>query len=330
MTLIVTTEKGGLDRYSQELSKRLPVKTLSTRRYLSLRENLKLLKTLRGIEGPIHFPNQHFGRFSLFVKNPFIITVHDLARFIFPEEAGNMKERLGLFLDRMGIRRASFIISISENTKRDIVRFWKIPEDKIEVIYNGIDRDKFKPRKVEPSPHIIYVGSERPRKNLVRLIEAFGEVKRVYPELKLVKVGGWGRSRVFREMTMKKIKELSLEDDVIFTGDVDDEKLSELYSSSLLLVYPSLYEGFGLPPLEAMACGCPVCASNTSSIPEVVGDAGVLFDPYSVEDMKNAIVKVLSDETFRRSLIEKGFERVSMFSWERTCEMTLNLYRRLK
>ena len=329
MILVVTTEKGGLDRYSQELSKRLPVRTIRTRRYLGFKGNLGLLRTLRSVKEPLHLPNQHFGRFSFFLRVPFIITVHDLARFIFREEGGNFKERMGLLFDRMGIKRASFIIAVSENTKRDMVRLWGIPEERIEVIYNGIDRDVFKPCGKDSSPYILYVGSERPRKNLPRLLEAFREVKRFYPELKLVKVGREGRSPRFREMTVRKIRELGLEGDVIFTGDVDDGRLAKLYSEALLLVYPSLYEGFGLPPLEAMACGCPVCASNSSSIPEVVGDAGILFDPYSVEDMTRAILKVLSDNSLRRSLIERGFERASLFTWERTAEKTLELYGRI-
>ncbi len=329
--LVVTQEKGGLDRYSQELAYRLPVETLESRRYLKLRESLALLRSLQAVKGLLHLPNQHFGRFAFFLKTPFIITVHDVARFRFRLAKEALSERLGLWLDRKGIGGAKLIIAVSKFTKRDLVELLRVPPEKVAVIYNGIDHGIFYPRDRKPlkSPYLIYAGSERPRKNLGRLLEAFALVKKEFPDLKLVKVGQAGRDPRFRQSTLAKVEKLGLEKDVIFVGHLKDNKLAEYYSGALGLVYPSLYEGFGFPPLEAMACGCPVAASRTSSIPEVVGDAGLLFDPRNVEEMALMIKKLVSDEELRKRLISAGFEQSGKFSWEKAAEKTWRLYRHL-
>jgi len=329
--LLVTTEEGGLDRYSQELAKRLPVRRKETRRYLNFSDRFNLIRLLSSLNALVHLPNQHFGRFAFFLKAPFLITVHDIARFKFHFVREGLAEKLGLWLDRKGIKKADLVIAVSEYTKRDIVEFLGVPPEKIEVIYNGIDLEVFKPRKDIPFdfPYIMCVGSERPRKNLGRLLKAFTLIKKYFPGLKLVKVGTEGRSSDFRTRTLNQIAELGLEEDVIFVGHVEDKELSRYYSGALLLAYPSLYEGFGFPPLEAMACGCPVVASNTTSIPEIVGDAGVLFDPYEVDEIAEALRKVIEDEKLRKRIIEKGLNRVKRFSWDKTADQTYNLYQKV-
>lgn len=329
--LVVTQEKGGLDRYCQELAQLLPVRQLRTRRYLKLRENWTLLQALRTVKGLLHLPNQHFGRFAFFLQTPFVITVHDVARFRFRLTKETLSERIGLWLDKRGIKGANLIIAVSQFTKRDLIELLKVPPDKVAVVYNGINHRVFYPREKRPlsPPYLIYAGSERPRKNLGRLLEAFAKLKREFPELKLVKVGEAGRDPRFRQATLAKIKELGLEGEVIFMGHLRDGKLAEYYSGALCMVYPSLYEGFGFPPLEAMACGCPVAASRTTSIPEVVGDAGLLFDPRNVEEMAETIKRIITDEELRKKLIEKGLERSKRFTWQRAAERTWQLYRRL-
>ena len=309
----------------------LPVKQLATRRYLKLRENWSLLQALRAVRGLIHLPNQHFGRFAPFLKSPFVITVHDVARFRFRLAKETLSERVGLWLDKRGIKEASLIIAVSQFTKRDLIELLKVPPDKVAVVYNGINHRVFYPREKKPlnSPYLIYAGSERPRKNLGRLLEAFAKLKREFPELKLVKVGEAGRDPRFRQSTLAKVRELGLEGEVLFVGHLRDDRLAEYYSGALCMVYPSLYEGFGFPPLEAMACGCPVAASRTTSIPEVVGDAGLLFDPRNVEEMTDAIRRIISDEELRKKLVEQGLERSKKFTWQRAAERTWQLYRRL-
>jgi len=295
--LIVTTEKSGVDRYSQEIARRLDVRTIESRRYLSLIEAYRLSRLLGSQDDIIHLPNQNFARYALFVKNRYIVTVHDLVRLCFGFTTETISERILLKLDIRGIKRASHIIVTSKTTRNDLISYLKIPDDRISVIYNGLDHSVFKPYKVGilDKPYILYVGSERPRKNLDRLIEAFAAVRKEFPELLLVKVGVAGRAREYREGMMRKLESLGIIQAVIFVEYVSELDLAYYYSSAALLAYPSLYEGFGFPPLEAMACGCPVVTSNTSSLPEVVGEAGIMVNPYDTDSLVEAMRQVLTD-----------------------------------
>ncbi|HIP90277.1 MAG TPA: glycosyltransferase family 1 protein, partial [Candidatus Nanopusillus sp.] len=222
----------------------------------------------------------------------FIITVHDLIPFIIPKEHTKIRVLIYKLLLPKTLRTVDKIISVSHHTRKDIIKYFKIPEDKIEVIYNGVD-EKYKPLSEEEInnikekysinyPFILYVGTLEPRKNIPTLIKAYYKLKKQGLPHKLVITGkkGWKYRSIF-----KTINKLNLRKDVIFTGYVPDEDLPTLYNAADLFVYPSLYEGFGLPPLEAMACGTPVITSNTSSLPEVVGDAGIMVDPYDVDGL---------------------------------------------
>ena len=177
--------------------------------------------------------------------------------------------------------------------------------------------------------YILYVGSERRRKNLGRLFEAFAALKPELPELKLVKIGSAGRSKKFRDDTIKQLSSLGIAGDVIFVDHISELELAYYYSSATLLAYPSLYEGFGFPPLEAMACGCPVVTSNTSSLPEVVGEAGIMVDPYDTSSLVRAMRRVLTDSGLRNDMVRRGLEQAKKFSWERTAELTLQLYNKV-
>lgn len=216
----------------------------------------------------------------------------------------------------------------------DIIRYFKIPENKIKVIYLGVDED-YKPlseteiRKVRQKyhlnyPFILYVGSLISHKNIPTLIKAFYKLKKYGLPHKLVITGkrGWKYKNIF-----EIISKLNLQKDVVFTGYVQREDLPALYNAADLFVYPSLYEGFGLPPLEAMACGTPVITSNTSSLPEVVGNAGIMVDPYDIDGLAKAMYEVLTNEGLRAELRKRGLERAKMFSWKKTAEETLNVYK---
>ena len=331
VVLIVTSEESGLDKYSQEIAKRLDVKKITTRRYLSLAEAYKLARYIRGLGGIVHLPNQHFARYALFLNRPFIVTVHDLIRCCFNFNPKTISQRILLNLDIKYIKRASHIIAVSEKTKSDLVKYLNIPERKISVIYNGVDHNIFKPYNVKllDQPYILCVGSERPRKNLGRLFEAFATLRHDFPELKLVNVGGPGRSKQFRSDTMKKLSSLGITKNVIFVGYISNLDLACYYSSAALLAYPSLYEGFGLPPLEAMACGCPVVTSNTSSLSEVVGEAGIMVDPYDTYSLVQAMRQVLTDKELRDNMVRAGLEQSKKFSWEKTAELTMRVYKKV-
>lgn len=329
--LVVTTEKSGLDRYSQEIAQRLDVKKIESRRYLSLIESYRLSRMVHRLNDIVHLPNQHFARYALFRNNPFIVTVHDLVRSCFSFTKETITERILLKLDIRGIKRASHIIAVSHSTKNDLIKYLKIPDNRISVVYNGVDHNIFKPYDVKlfDKPYILYVGSERPRKNLDRLFEAFAKLKGEFPELKLVKIGAPGRSEKYRRDVMRHLDGLGISQDIIFIDHVTELELAHYYSSAALLAYPSLYEGFGLPPLEAMACGCPVVTSNTSSLPEVVGEAGIMVDPHDINSLARAMRRVLTDARLRDDMIRKGLEQAKKFSWEEAARETMKVYEKV-
>jgi glycosyltransferase involved in cell wall biosynthesis len=257
--------------------------------------------------------------------------VHDLVRICFGFTREPISEKIMLKLDAWGIKRASHIIATSQATRKDLIKYLKIPDDRISVIYNGIDHSLLKPYKVKlfDRPYILYVGSERPRKNLGRLFEAFAILRKEFPELLLVKVGVAGRTREYRQEIIRKLDSLRIAQAVIFVEYVSELDLAYYYSSAALLAYPSLYEGFGFPPLEAMACGCPAVTSDTSSLPEVVGEAGIMFNPYNTDSLVEAMRKVLTDSELRDDMVRKGLEQAKKFSWERTARETQEVYNKV-
>jgi glycosyltransferase involved in cell wall biosynthesis len=231
------------------------------------------------------------------------------------------------------IQRADRILADSESTRRDVLEVYKVPPEKVFVLYSGVD-DQFFPvtdpiltrRTLDHYglgglPYILSVGTIQPRKNYDRLVEA---VQRLHqPDLHLVIAGGkgWLDSPLYA-----RVKELGMKERVHFLGYVPDQDLPVLYSSARIFAFPSLYEGFGLPPLEAMACGAPVVCSNRSSLPEVVGDAGVLVDPYDVDEIAKGLQSALEDERLRNTLINKGQLRVQKFSWVSAARQLLTHY----
>jgi len=233
-------------------------------------------------------------------------------------------------------KRSHHIITVSENSKSEIIKYLNVSEEKISVIYGGY-ADIFKlesddrlssdvKRKYNiTGNYLLYVGTLEPRKNLLGLIRAYAQ-SRAKDDFILVLAGGkgWQYENIF-----KLVRELKLENRIIFTGYVPENDLPGLYQGATLFVYPSFYEGFGLPPLEAMACGLPVIVSHTTSLPEVVGDAGVYVDPNDVEQISFSIDTVLSDSELRQTLIQRGLERAKLFSWEKAAKETLKLYQKV-
>lgn len=267
----------------------------------------------------------------------YIITIHDLSFFKYPESFTLENKLYFKFFLKRSIVNSDRIIADSQSTKKDILRYFGIEDKKVKVIYLGVD-DKYK--KIEsslklnqvrkkyslPDKFIMFTGVLSPRKNLERTFEAFYQLKKENIPHKFVIVGkkGWLYQTIF-----DRIKQLNLEKEIIFTDYVDEDDLPYLYNLASALVLVSLYEGFGLPVLEAMACGCPVLTSKTSSLPEVAGDASILVNPLSVEEIKNGMKEILFDDSLRNTLIKKGFEQVKKFSWIKTAEETLKTYEEL-
>ena len=334
MTLVTTLESSGIDRYSKELAKRIDIPLIETRRYLTLKDSLRLLNNLRQSPYLVHFPSQHFSRYGLFLGKPFIVTVHDLVRICFPFAKETIPQKLGLKLDVLGLRKAQHIVAVSKCTKTDLMQYLSIPARKITVIYNGVDRNVFKPvaGRSYDFPYLLYVGTERPRKNLGTLLAAFSLLKRgsTVPGLKLVKVGSAGRTAEFRQVTLQQIRHLGLEGDVVFVDYVSDEDLAGYYSSAVGLVIPSLYEGFGIPLIEAMACGCPVIAASTPSLQEVANGAALFFSPRDSLELACLMHRLITEPALRNKLIGEGFERVMHFSWEKAAQATLQVYQKVE
>jgi len=275
-----------------------------------------------------------------YVPRPFpratVINIFDMSYVLFPQyHPWKRVQMLRFFEKRM--RGADRIITASLSAKVEIMDLLKVPEDKIVVTPLGVST-RFSPIQENkvliqtirkkyslPEQFLLYVGTIEPRKNLERLIEAISMVKEKLGKssISLVLAGGkgWLNDPIYR-----RVQELSLLDDVTFTGYVSEEDLPILYNMALAFVYPSLYEGFGLPPLEAMACGVPVITSKVSSMPEVVGDAGILIDPYNVEELSDAIMRVVSSPELRKSLSDKGTKQASLFTWEKCARETLAVY----
>ena len=334
ITLITTKGNTSLDKYSQELSKRLTVDEIETKMPVSFKDGYNFLKQLRSCNaGIFHLPHQQFARYSKFISKPCVITVHDLS--LQCSSLYNLNSRMKIYMkfDILGIKNAKHIIAISKYTKNDLISKLKISPDKISIVFQGVDHNIFLPQEtpIFDFQYILYVGSEQPRKNLSSLLKAFQIIKldTHFKDLKLIKIGSPGLE-ADRKSTLKMIDKLNLQNDVIFPGFVPEAELPKYYSKAACFVLPSLYEGFGLPILEAMACGCPVIASNVTSIPEVVDDAGLLADPLNVKEIVNAIEQVLSDDGLREKLIDKGFAQSRKFSWDKTAFETAKVYESLQ
>lgn len=288
------------------------------------------------------------------VNCPTVVTLPDFTNLIINEKGLCRKPldvRVGDYVQMKSIRKADIIITLSKNSRRDIVRLLPVAEGKVEVIYLAADSNfvplKEKEQLIEirrkysiKHEFILYVGGFGYNKNINRLIRAFHQFLLISnhkwqliltgksPNEKIANSGDVTRHEGVTEIK-NLIHSLGLVNEVVFTGFVPDEDLPALYSAASLFVFPSLYEGFGLPPLEAMACGTPVIASNTSSLPEVIGDAGILVNPLSIKEMTEAMTSVLSSDTLQRGLSQKGLERAKRFSWEKTARETLTVYQKL-
>lgn len=248
---------------------------------------------------------------------PFVFTLHDLNHLCVLDNSNAAKRAYYKHIIRPACHRAAFVLTVSEYSKREIVAWAKVKEEKIINVGNGVG-SPFVPtgRKYEPGyPYLLYVGSRKPHKNLPRLLEAYS-ISGVRREVRLVLSGNPDRHM------SGEIERLGLSGDVVFADSYADGDLSDVYRGALALVFPSLYEGFGLPPLEAMACGIPVLTSKVCSLPEVVGDAGVLVDPLDVEAIADGIRRLVQDSDLRAELRQKGLLRAKEFSWDETAHKT--------
>ncbi len=272
----------------------------------------------------------------LATRVPGVVTVHDLSFLHLPEKFPPAKRLYLTALCRASVRRAQAVIAVSRQTAQDVVQAFQVSADRVHVVYNGVDC-RFRPpdpdrvrafrrAKGLPEHFVLYVGTLEPRKNLERLLAAFALWRSRNPsagEVVLVLAGakGWYYEPIFRP-----VEALELQDVVRFPGYVPPEELPDWYGAATVFVYPSLFEGFGLPVLEAMACGTPVICSDTASLQEVAGDAGWVVPAQDTEALAQALAQLLADPEARAVYAQRGLARARMFSWQRTARETAAIY----
>jgi glycosyltransferase involved in cell wall biosynthesis len=265
-----------------------------------------------------------------------VVTVFDLSFVYYPGTFRAGKRMYLRLFTKASVRRARRIIAISEQTKADLVRWLDLPPDRIDVVYCGVEKrfhplpaqdvEAFRQKRGLPKTFLLSVGTLEPRKNLGMLLNAYAQLRSAAqsaPPLILVGGKGWRHESLFA-----RASKLGMADSVRFVGFVPSQELPLWYNAATCCVYPSLYEGFGLPPLEAMACGTPTLTSDSSSLPEIVGSAGLLVDPHDEVAWAQQLTRVLSAPELRRELAEKGQERARRFTWQRAADETVRVYQR--
>ncbi len=281
-----------------------------------------------GLYGPLRIPQ---GVASVMV-------VHDLTKYLFPNffPFNPVQKVLDLLVYPAMLRRYDHLLTVSKTTRQDLITLFKVPKEKITVAYHGAE-DAFQPvspqdaeeslwqsRKIK-KPFILSLGTLEPRKNIPTLLKAFAGILHQIPhDLVLVGQKGWKWEPIFREMERPNLKER-----VHWLGYVSDPERVLFYNAADFLAYPSWYEGFGMPLLEAMKCGCPVITSRVSSMPEVVGDAGLLIDPHRVEDLQEAMYRLVNEPGLREKMRMAGFEQAKKFSWETSAKITLEVFEKV-
>ena len=291
-----------------ETNQELSIKTLSTFKY--------------DIFHPTYF-NPYY--LDLLKNKPLVVTVLDMISEIYPEYYP-LNSKVSIF-KKLVTTKAAKIITISENTKRDLVTLFDLNPEKIEVIYLGnsliINNSNVNSNIVLPKNYLLFVGNRTIYKNFYFLIKSIEKVLLSNKDLKIICTG-----QSFSDTEIDFFKMLGINDNMLHYF-ADDNLLAELYSNAIAFIFPSLYEGFGIPVLEAFNCGCPCLMSNTSSLPEVGGSASLYFDPKSAESIQSAVIKIISDTDLRQELRVKGYSQLQKFSWEKTAKQTKNVYQGL-
>ena len=347
-------QHGGISRYCQELYRGLqsqvPVQLCSFRvprltRRLTFLEHLPLGITPDEGRGVYHFTRIMGCSLMLWRPlRPAVATVHDLGPLVWPgERSANALDRALFRLSLLGLRRMDRIVAVSHATARSVVDRLGIDSERVKVIHEGVDHAQFSRRPDAKTRleerfgipqragvrNVLFVGNEAPRKNLATLLKALAILKEADAAVRLIKVGGAGQPR-YRAAFQQQVEALGLQEFTVLVGEVAEADLPLFYSAADVFVLPSYVEGFGLPVLEAMACGTPVVCSNAGALPEVVGEAGRMVDPRDPDLLASTIVSVLDDSVQRGRMSERGMAQAARFSWEKTAEQLVQVYQKCR
>ena len=307
---------------------RIPLPQCLFKRYKDklLHKNFKYTKNKLKTSSPYLLHATYYEPYFLkyIGNNPFVITVHDMIYERLPDYFSKEETEQIIQQKKEIISKASRIIAISKNTKKDLVELLHIDQQKIDVIYHGTSMQRFENKITMqlPEKYILFVGSRYSYKNFNRFIEAFSLLAQKDSKLYLICTGN-----KFSQGEEDKLSKLHIKNKTLQIN-ASDKELSELYTRASLFVFPSLYEGFGIPILEAYACHCPIAISNTSCFPEIAGDAAIYFDPYSVKDIANTIEAIIYNPQKANELIQKGIKRLELYSWEKTVVETEETYKK--
>lgn len=309
----------GLNRFPRRTTRLFMV----ANHYLS---QLKLINSITDILHETYYSNKTVSN----AARARVLTVYDMIHELFPDHFPSKSASTTSLLKRLALARADHVISISHSTKKDLCELFDFPEHKVSVVHLGFEKFQAKPGLFSGDihnsrPYLLFVGSRGGYKNFDRMLLAIASKAELMNEFDVVAFGGGA----LNETEKTFIQKLGFGPMAVKQIGGDDEVLGRLYSKARALIYPSVYEGFGLPPLEAMAHDCPVVTSNSSSMPEVVGPAGEYFDPLDIEAQAEAICRVVFDEKRRLALIEAGRERLPMFSWDRCAQETQAVYKKV-
>jgi glycosyltransferase involved in cell wall biosynthesis len=266
-----------------------------------------------------------------------VVTIHDLIHLKMPQYFSGLQRRYASAMIRHAVKHAGAVIAVSQNTKEDILDTFNVDEETVSVVHHGIrlafrrleDRgsvDKFRKSHGLEHPYVLYVGNVKPHKNIPRLLAAFSQVRARHPDVDLVFAGG---SCLRDSALLDQSRHLGITEAIHDLHQLSESDLVSAYNGAEVVVLPSLYEGFGFPALEAMACGTPAVVSNAGALPEIVGEAAILIDPTNSEELADAIVGVLDDSEKRSQLIKKGTVRAGGFTWETTGRQTLTIYEKV-
>jgi glycosyltransferase involved in cell wall biosynthesis len=307
----------GIGRFAGEVQQRLPdlVPFQSRRQPWHPLDPALLGATLRGLSPKVFFSPGYNSPVGW--PGSFIFTLHDLHHLRVRENSNLLKRSYYQYVIKPACHKSAAVLTVSEYSRREIAEWAKVDEQKIVNVGNGVGAP-FGPtgRRHEPGyPYLLYVGSRKPHKNVPRLLQAYS-VSGVRKDVRLVLSGNADKE------TVSRIERLGLRDHIVFNALDSTDTLAEAYRGAMGFLFPSLYEGFGLPPLEALACGIPVLTSDVCSLPEVVGDAAILVKPQDVEEIAEGIRRMVCDSTLRMQLREKGLRRSKLFSWQETARRT--------